>query len=287
MHRIALALLVGLLQAPLLHAQMSGPRISRLVVDPGDLTVTSGDTLRLKATALDSSGRPVPGVTYHFESDGVYHRATVSPDGLVTSGNAGRFPILVTAHAPGQEPFEHRLEIRMQTGEAAYIEITPPVEKLVVGQSWSLTATTYSRLREIRREPVTWSSSAPEIVRVDERGQLAALAPGRATITVQGSGTEAHLPVDVVGSSIAEIVLTPGSIEGRPGQVIRFKATPRDAGGEAIEGLTPVFSVDPRGSAVISADGIFVGYAPGEYRVTASVGTHSVEAVVRLGEPPR
>ncbi len=279
-----LALLGGLAPSRL-GAQTGAPAVARIVVDPAEPTLTSGDTLRLRAEALDAAGRPVPGAVIRFESQGVYHRASVTLDGLVVSGNTGRFPVVVTATAPGAEPVSETIVVRMVTGDAAYVEITPPVERLAVGQEWALTATIYSRLREIRREPVTWTSSAPEILEVDERGRLTALAPGRATITAAGSGTEADLPVEVVGTPIARIELTPSMVQARPGQVIRFKATPLDTAGAEVSGLTAVYTVSPKGG-VISPDGIFIGYDPGEYTVTASFGAHRAEAVVRLAPAP-
>lgn len=282
MPHLIFALLVALLHAPWLQAQapIDSP-VARLVVRPAELSMMAGDTLRLRAEALDAAGRPVPGATYSFAAAGGSFDASVTPDGLVASGNIGTFPVSVTAHVPGSDPFTQRVEIEMLAGPAAYVEITPPVELLAVGQEWSLTATSYSALRDTRRDPISWRSSAPGVIRVDDTGHISAVGAGTATITASAPGAAASLTVRVVGAAIASVELTPEIIEARPGDVIRFKVFPLDATGAAVVGLTPVFSITG-GNGVISQDGIFVGYEPGEYRITASYGERSAEAVVIL-----
>ncbi|MEX0979489.1 MAG: hypothetical protein WDZ89_00245, partial [Gemmatimonadota bacterium] len=77
------------------------------------------------------------------------------------------------------------------------------------------------------------------------------------------------------------VEITPGRTEARQGDVIRFEAVARDAGGNVIEGVRPSWTFSP-GQGMIGDDGAFVGYEPGEYLVTANFGNRSSDAVVRL-----
>jgi hypothetical protein len=87
--------------------------------------------------------------------------------------------------------------------------------------------------------------------------------------------------LQVIGTPIASVSLTPDRVSARQGDVVRFSATARDAGGRPIPGLRPQWSISP-GDGQIDADGAFVGYHPGDYVVTANFGTRTAEAPVTL-----
>jgi hypothetical protein len=279
----ALALLVAVQEVPqAAPAARTASPIARLVVHPTDRTMVAGDTLRLRVEALDASGRAIPNATFRFNPAGARFEGTVTPDGLVQSGSTGTLPIGVVAMVPGAAPVTQRVEIRMVPGPATRVEIDAPAGRMVVGQRAYLGARSYSRHGDPRAgDAFAWRSSAPNVARVDELGRITAVAPGSATITATAGGASATTPVQVVANTIAAIDITPSTREARQGDVVRFQVTPRDAGGRALEGLTPTFTVSP-GNGVVDADGAFVGYLPGQYIVTASFGDRSVDAVVRL-----
>ncbi|HJS47369.1 MAG TPA: hypothetical protein VJ773_05220, partial [Gemmatimonadales bacterium] len=128
---------------------------------------------------------------------------------------------------------------------------------------------------------VTWSSSAPRIVRVGGEGQLTALAPGRAVVVARTGQAEGSLAVEVVGTPVARVELSPAEARARTGDVLRFTARAIGANGRPIDGLTPSWSFAP-GQGRVDPDGAFVGYEPGEYTVSASFGQAGAEAVVTL-----
>ena len=67
MHNTAL-LLVALLQVTNQQPQQALPAspVKRIVITPSPAIMTSQDTLRLSAQALDANGRPVPGVVFRY-----------------------------------------------------------------------------------------------------------------------------------------------------------------------------------------------------------------------------
>ena len=171
----------------------------------------------------------------------------------------------------------------MVAGPAVRVAVQPAATKLVAGQRLRLDARAYSAAGDERDDRYTWTSSAPGVVRVSATGVVEALAAGKATVTAASGSARGTTAVEVVAGPVAALTLTPSAMDARTGDVIRFKAAATNGAGQPIAGLTPTFSFSP-GNGQIDADGAFVGYEPGEYVVTASLGTRSTSAVVTLTE---
>ena len=276
-----LPLLPALLSAQAPAPSAAPSRIARVIVSPAQREVAAGDTLRLTAEARDAAGAIVPGVQFRFSATGGRFEGTVDQTGLVTAGATGTMPIAVAAILPGERPVVERLEVRMVPGTAARIAIVPAPTRLAPGQRIRLTGEVYSRVDDRRADRVTWRSSNPAVVRVNEAGLVTAIAAGRATITAAVGAVTQTLAVQVLGTAVASLTVTPGITEGRTGDVIRFRAVAKDAAGREIAGLTPTWSFTP-GQGVLEADGTFVGYEAGDYTVTASFGNRTAEAAVTL-----
>ena len=161
------------------------------------------------------------------------------------------------------------------------IGAVPP--RLVVGQRVRATADVYTKANDRRENDViAWKSGMPAAASVDADGVVTALAPGRAAITAADGAARASVDVVVVPNTIADVELTPRKRAARTGDVVRFAASPKDASGRVIAGLTPTWSFSP-GHGQIDADGAFVAYEPGTYVVTASFGQRSsADAIVKV-----
>jgi hypothetical protein len=273
----------------LLALQQQGPPaqtlppspIAKVVVTPPQRSVTVGDSLQLQGEALDASGQRVVGAVVRFVPGGAWFEGSVDSTGLLRAGAVGTLPVTAVAIVPGTRPVIERLEIRMLPTAAARVTISPRVTRLVVGQRVRLSARAYSASGDERDDRVVWRSSAPDRLRVSADGVATALAPGTATVTATvGSATE-RLPIEVLATRIASLDVTPSSAEARQGDVISFKVTAKDAAGRTIQGITPLWSISP-GSGQIDDDGVFVGYEPRTYLVTATVGSRSVDVPVTL-----
>lgn len=256
--------------------------VSQITVQPAQLTVTAGDTLRLRAQALDAAGKPVPGAEIRFiGASGARFEGVVEEDGLVRSGTTGTIPVSIVASVPGSAPAVKVVEITMVPGRSARVEIGPRITRLLPGQSFLLSASSFSAAGHVRKDRFSWKSSAPAVVRVAESGLLTALAPGKATISAGTESAEGRLEVEVVASTIHSFELTPSSSDARTGDVIRFQPRAQDASGRTVTGFVPAWSISP-GHGVINEDGAFVAYEPGEYLVSASLGNRNATAVVRV-----
>ena len=145
-----------------------------------------------------------------------------------------------------------------------------------------MTALAFTKVNDRSRDAIRWSSSAPNVARVDADGILTAVAPGKATLTAQagvGAGDEDRRGAagDADGRSRSR-----RPSRARAGRRHPLHASrPRTRRAETIAGLTPTWFVSP-GNGQIDADGAFVGYEPGDYLVTANLGGKQASTVVHL-----
>ncbi len=243
--------------------------------------VVAQDTLRLSARLLDASGQPVPGAQIRFIAAGGRFEGTVDPTGLVRSGSTGTIPVTVLAQVPGQRPVQAQVDVVMVPGPAAPIAVADAPARLVVGQRVRLQPTVTSAAGDVRPDRVAWTSSAPAVATITRDGLVEAKAVGAVTFTARAGAAVATVPMRVVAGRVGALTLTPSSAEARTGDVIRFTAKATDAAGRPLEGVTPVYTFNP-GHGAIGQDGAFVGYEPGTYTITATLGGTSADAVVTL-----
>ena len=228
--------------------------IATLQVTPGTkVSMTAGDTLRLRAVALDSgreAGRrrhlPVHGQGGRFEGK-------VDSTGLIESGSTGALGVSVIASVAGTKPVVEKVDVRMLPGPAARVDVQPAVGRMVVGQRLRMTATSYSAASDQRSDKFTWRSSAPAVAKVGDDGVVTAVAPGKAVISAKTGTVDQKVNVQVIANTLASLELTPARSDAKTGDVIRFKVTARDANGAVIAGLTPTWSFSP-GQGMIDAE---------------------------------
>jgi hypothetical protein len=273
----------------LLAFQQQGPQaqtlppspIAKVVVTPTQRSVTVGDSLQLHAEAVDASGQRVVGAQVRFVPGGGWFEGSVDSTGLVRAGAVGTLPVTAVAMLPGSRPVVERLEVRMLPGRPARVVISPAVTRVIVGQRIRLGARAYSADGDERDDRITWRTSAPTRVRVSAEGVATAIAPGSATVSASAGEVTEQLAIEVIPSAVATLDVTPSSAQARQGDVISFKVTAKDPRGRTIQGLTPLWSVSP-GRGLIDQDGAFVGYEPGTYLVTATLGSRSAEGLVTV-----
>jgi hypothetical protein len=257
--------------------------VARIVITPARPVLNAGDTLRLRAEALDAAGKPVPNVRLRFQAAGGGFEANIDSTGLVSSGAVGTLPVAIAAVVPGAKPFIQRVDVNMVPAPAARITLTPRVTRLVIGQRLRLDAASFSAAGDTRDDRITWRSSAPNVARVTDGGTVTAVAAGSTTVTATAGNATASQAITVLPTAVGSIEITPAAAQARQGDVLRFSAVVKDKAGQKIDGLTPTWSFAP-GRGEIGRDGDFVGYEPGRYTITATLGAASADAGVTLSE---
>jgi hypothetical protein len=271
----------SLLLSLALPAALSAQTVVRVNVTPSPARVVAGESLQLKAEPVDKDGKPVSGVLVLFQQQDFPFQGTVDSTGLVMAGSVSTIPVVVSAIQPGAKPVITRVEVKVVPGPAATISVAPAAVKHVPRQTISASAQVFSKAGDTRGDVVTWTSSSPAIATVDRAGTIVAVAPGSATITAAAGAAKQTVAVNVIGTPVASVSLTPSTPHARTGDVIRFHASAKDAAGKEISGLTPTWAFAP-GKGEIDANGAFVGYEAGTYSVTALLGANVSQTTVTL-----
>jgi hypothetical protein len=265
----------------LLQQPAAASPIARIAITPTVHTVVAGDTLRLRAQALDASGRAVPNARILFQPGGGFFEASIDSAGLVSSGAVGTLPVVITAVVPGGKPVIERLAVRMVPGPAARMEVAPNVSRMLAGQRLRLDASVFSRAGDRRDDRIGWTSSAPTVARVGASNVLEALTPGKATLTGRAGAATRSINIEVLPGDVGSVTITSPTTQVRTGDVVKFKAVVKDKAGKDIPGIVPAWLFAP-GRGEIDADGAFVAYEPGTYQVTASFGARSADAFLSV-----
>ena len=275
-----------------------GARVAVVRTDPEEVRVQVGDSVSLaldgdvKTVAYDAAGAPVRGVRIltNLES-----RHAVLEDGHIKGVSEGEAELRMAIRAPppsgtGLPVVRTFSSPVVVTGPpVAAVEIADPGVRLLAGAVLRLQAQALTADGSPRRSvEIEWTSNRRRLATVDERGFLRALRPGAFKITATAEGVEASIDLEVEANPV-ESVEVAGRSRARTGDVARFSAVARDAAGNPVEGAPVEFSVasfETRTAlgASIFPDGAFVAERPGLYRVVASAGAGSGQALIEVVE---
>ena len=254
--------------------------VVRVDIEPRDIAIEVGDTVRLTVAAYDSSGARLRDIRVRWFQSGGQFEGAVDSTGLVTGGSTGSLRIsALVSRRGGRAPATGFATVRIVPRPAARIALEPVLSTLYVGQSAQVRATPYSADGDRRYDEVRWESDAPEVVAVTSAGRLTALRPGRATLSARVGTLAERMSLRVSANPVASIELDPSRATVRTGDVVAFTFRARDTAGDLLTDASPEWAVSP-GYAMVDPDGRFVADAPGTYRVIATFAGRTAEAMV-------
>ncbi len=275
------ALLVVLQQQPS-PASAGRAALAKVSIEPAEVAVQVGDTVRLRATAVDSSGRPVKDVSVRWFQSGGYFEGRVDSTGLVTGGSTGTLAVsAVVSPRAGGQPATGFARVTVLPQPASKLVLDRRVSRLYAGQSLTVNATPYAANDDRRYDQVVWSSNAPAVVAVSGNGRLSAKQAGKARISARAGRAAASFDVTVVSNPVTGVTLEPAAAAARTGDVLRLAFRARDKKGQPVADVSPEWSLSP-GNAQVDADGYFVADVPGTYRVSAAFTGHRSEAIIEV-----
>lgn len=273
--------------ALVVQAQQLPPSpVKRIEIQPSSRNITAGDSVQLALKALDANGAPVPGAVFSVKMRGGSGEGTVRPGNLMlVASSVGKFPLYLIATVPGSAPFvdSTSAEFHGVAGPAVRVEVRPRGATIVTGQSLRAEPMQYSKANDRATDPVRWKSANPAVATVDRDGIVTGVAAGRTQLTVQAGSTSATFDVRVVPNTIAKLAVLPVRRAVRQGDVIAFTVDAKDAAGKPIVGLMPSWSFSP-GDGQLDAEGRFVGYRPGVFTITGTVGGRAASTTVTVNE---
>lgn len=266
----------------LLLAQQAGPNpIDRIDIRPAQATIPVGGSVQLSATALDASGRPVPGAIIRWF--GVGDGGEVDSTGTVRGNYIGLLRVTASASVGPGRPTIGQALVTITPQPATRIVLDGAPARLVVGSRLSLSGDAYSAQDDRRDDRLAFSSSNERVMTVTRDGRATAIAAGVATITAAAGAATASQQFTVVATQPARVTVLPGDSTVRTGDVVRFRARASDAAGSSISDVGVRWSLaalDDGAVAQIDDAGDFVAETPGRYTVTATIGTHSADALI-------
>lgn len=318
-YRMPLSLLLASTAAVASHAaepaseppKMDKSPVARIEVTPSSPVVATCEAVHFKAVALDAAGAPVPEAVIRVQfgrapflgtsCDGIVRMpgamppASGGPTGprqkssqLAINGEASitapanpiRTSVTFTALVEGAPPVVFKQPLEVVAGPAARLDVVPVPKTLVAGSSLRPEIATWAASNDPRLgDKVLWSSSAPDIVRTGPEGELAALRPGRATLTATSGSFSRDFPVTVIGGDLKEVAIVGPAATIRTGDYIKLAIAANDRRGKSIDDITPRWSFAP-GEGILDADGGFVPYKPGQYRITADLGAQKASLLI-------
>jgi plastocyanin len=279
--------MLSLLTLALLQQQPSprgaGPSpVARVSIVPEEVAVQVGDTVRLRAAAEDSAGRPVKNIVVRWFQSGGRFEGKIDSTGLVTGGSIGTLTVSALVSIPaGGSPATGFARVTVLPQPAARLVFEPEPTRLYAGQSMTVDAIPYSATNDRRSDQVIWSSDQPAVVAVAPTGQLRAGRTGTAKLTARAGRASRSLTVTVIANPVTSLEIEPETTSVRTGDVVRFAFHARNRGGRIVQDVAPEWSFSP-GSGAIEEDGHFVAETPGRYRVTASFAGRTADATVEV-----
>jgi trimeric autotransporter adhesin len=248
-------------------------RAANVAITPeGAITLDAeGASATLGVDARDAGGAGItsPEVTWVSSDPEV---AAVDGSGRVTAVANGTAAI--TAQVDGVTSAPVQITVA-RTGASLAIEPGTPVVLVSLGEESSLTAV----IRDAGGAPVagpsiTWQSTNPEVVTVDDAGRIRAITEGSTEIVAM-AGTLVSAPLQVtVAQRVVRIVVTPpGPIFfGALGATAQLRAEAQDAGGSPVPRTDIVWRSSSESVATVDVLGRVRAIADGDAIVRAEVG---------------
>lgn len=173
--------------------------VEEITLSESRVTLTVGETLTLAAAILPEEAADTPVIWASRDPEVV----TVDETGTLTAVSPGT--TTVTAKAGNQTAYCFVTVEEPKPVPVAEIILSETEFTLAVGQSKTLTAKVLPE--DATEKTVTWTSSDPDVVTVDQDGTLTALTLGSAVITAEADDISAACTITVTEPVLAEEIL--------------------------------------------------------------------------------
>lgn len=242
--------------------------VASIVFAPQNATIPAGQSQQFTATAKDSNGNTISGLTVTWSSSsGV--AATISTDGLATGLSAGSTIIGATI---GTVSSGTTLTV---TQAVASITITPSAPSIQAGEQQPFTAIARdSHNQVVPNVTFTWTSSNQGVATIATSGLATGGLTGTTTIRAAiGAVNSNSATLTVTPSPVASIAITPLSPFIQVGQQQQFTATAIDGNNQVVPNVTFTWMSSLTGVASITTTGgLATGASPGATTITAAIG---------------
>jgi hypothetical protein len=271
-------------------AQKAALRVAS-IQSSAPVVATLGDTVELRATALDAQGRVVDGARVLYTGGSTIGALVGGTRFHATKvGSSSLTAFVLRPPMPGQRPSRvtGTIAVTVRDLPVETVEILPLPGRAYIGTTLEAKARAMvAGGRPSADAQFAWSVTPARVATVNRLGQVTANAPGAATLTVRAGGKSASLPFTVSANPVTQVRITGGADSAKTGDVLRFTVAALNAQGRPVPGVVPLWSVfaeqtgDDAGARVWP-DGGFVAEEAGIYTIVATVGGRSARTSVRV-----
>lgn len=174
-----------------------------------------------------------------------------------------------------------------RTRDAESIALAPNNFQVSVNASLRIVGTAFDRDgNSIATKVIRFSSSNNGIATVTGDGLVIGVSPGQVIIAGEADGARGEASVTVVPEIPDNIQVSPAPVTLRRGNVRQFTATPRNAAGTPITGLSITWQSSNSAIASVSPSGEVTAIAPGSVVIAATANQISGSSQVTVTEIP-
>ncbi|MFK7812560.1 MAG: Ig-like domain-containing protein [Maribacter sp.] len=239
-------------------------KVDGVVLNPNSVSIETGATSQLTATISPSDA---DNLLVSWSSDNT-NIATVDTSGVVTAISPGTANVTVTTD-DGNFTASSLITVTAAPIRVTGVVLNPNSVSLETGETSQLTVTISPS--DANNLSVVWSSDNPNIATVDTNGNVTAVSPGTASITVitvDGNFTATSLITVITAPiSVTGVVLNPNSVSLEAGETSQLTATisPSDA-----NNLSVVWSSDNPNITTVDTNGNVTAVSPGTASITVT-----------------
>jgi uncharacterized protein YjdB len=241
-------------------------------------TIAIGASKQLSAVVTNQLNIPVSR-TVAWQST-VPSVATVNQQGAVTGIGAGITRIVASV---GDKSDTATIIVR--NAKTAFT-VVPNVVSAITGDQiqFSLVPSTSAAAASI--SDVVWSTSNQEVASISSTGLLSAETAGQVVVTAQVGGELASASIQVKGTPVSSITLSPTNSTLNPGETTKIDAKVQDDNRRTLPGRKVTWSSSNTAVARVGSDGTVTAVAKGTAIITGEVDTLAATATVNVLATP-
>jgi hypothetical protein len=243
--------------------------VATITVTPASPSIAVNATQQFTATAKDSNGDTMSGVTFTWASSAT-SVATINSSGLAMGVSPGTTQITATANGVTSSADT----LTVTPGPLATITVSPASPSITVDATQQFTATAKdSSGNTISGLTFTWASSATNVATITAGGLATGLTVGTTTIAAASGAVQGSTTLTVTAPVLVTIAVTPANALIAVGGTQQFTATGTYSDGST-QNLTSTatWSSSATGVATISTTGLASGVGAGQTTIEAASG---------------
>ncbi|MFN8646224.1 MAG: Ig-like domain-containing protein [Gemmatimonadales bacterium] len=168
-------------------------------------------------------------------------------------------------------------------GPVAVVEVSPATDTVfLAGHAQLVAVAKDSDGTVLTGRTFTWQSSNGSVASVSTSGQVVGLVAGQVTISASTGGVSGGAAVLVQAAPAGSVVITPAADSVAGGSVLQLGAQVRDAGAQAIPGLTVTWTSANTAVATVTQAGFVTGVGNGTTGIIASYNGIADTATVKV-----